>query len=156
MALPAGTRLTAGRLAALTNVAAQLRSDTLQSIAASTVVTLAMDVTVYDTDGMADLANDQLVIQTAGIYTLKGGVRINVTDGVRVQLRFLINGVATCLEDGVAPSGTDGYTIAYDAELAVNDTVQVAFYHESATSIDTAPANGMPFLSAARVAGDVS
>lgn len=155
MALAAGTRLTAGRLKAMTNVAVALRADGIQSIAQSTIVTLAMDVVVFDTDGMADLTNNQLVIKTAGIYALKAGVRINPTDGVRVQMRFNINGVPFGLSDLLSPSGTDGYITTYDAQLVVGDVVQAAFYQEG-VAVSTSPASGMPFLSAARVAGDVT
>lgn len=157
MALAAGTRLTAGRLHTMTNVAVKMRSDTAQTLTSGSVVPLEFDVVEYDTDGMADTANNRVVIQTAGIYTCKAGVRLNPADGARVQIRISVNGAtgSVVLDDRPASSGSGGYTTSVDMQLAVGDVVDASAFQDGIT-VDTSPASGMPYLSVARIAGDVA
>ncbi len=110
----------------------------------------------FDTDTMANLANNRLVCKTAGYYLLVAGVGYAAnTNGIRQAVIYL-NG------DYVGPTGTQLGLVSYNAaatgnsetqvlclrHLAVNDYVTGNGYQNSGSNINTDAGLSKEFLGA--------
>lgn len=115
---------------------------------AATVQTF--NTTTEDTDGMADLANNQIVCKTAGLYVLTGYLAFasNAT-GYRGALIY-VNGAIVVSDYRPAVSGqaTPIPVESRPFRLAVNDTVQLRGIQTSGGPLLTQITNGTAYLSA--------
>src|SRR5690606_3792096 len=110
-------------------IGARIQNTNSQSIPDAEATTLTFNNIIYDTDGMADLANNRLTIQTPGLYSLNVFVRINVGAGNRVQSRIEVNASAVVLSDITSVSGTAGYFSTTDLFLNEGDNIPAVLYH---------------------------
>lgn len=108
-----------------------------QSLAKNTKQQATLSTVFYDTNNMADTANNQLVCRTAGVYLVVGGVdyqsigQPNPDDGASVAVAISRNNVTTePSQDFVVykPLPTNAswrLTVGHLFVLAVNDTLRV-------------------------------
>lgn len=135
-------------------IGARIQNTNNQSIPDATATTLTFNSIIYDTDGMADLANNRLTIQTPGLYSLNVFVRISVGAGRRVQSRIEVNANAVVLSDITSVSGTAGYFSTIDMFLNKGDNVTGVLYQNSDGSQSTSAGLGAPALVASMISTD--
>jgi hypothetical protein len=111
---------------------AQIYSFTNANVVIATDTLLTFDVEMYDNDGMADLAvdNDQLTVQTAGVYW------VNCLTAIIGGFATLTSSTAILRRNGVdiyryksrkiASAGGLEVTFAMPMECAVGDSLQLA------------------------------
>lgn len=111
-----------------------------------TTVTFAGGVVSYDTNGMADLANNRLVIKTAGLYVIHGrlGFAFNAA-GARGGLLWL-NGATYLAEDyrlAIAVNyGTVFNVVSEPIALAVNDNLSLRALQVAGGTLPLTTING--------------
>jgi hypothetical protein len=125
--------------------ACQIRATVIQSPGIVNLVgtNIQFDSTVFDTDGMADLGNDQLVIQTAGRYRVRGVTCFaqGATPGVGYRRSALsVNGVVV-RGDALDANATSGLptlvTVDDERFFAVGDTIKVQAFHSYSAALNT-------------------
>lgn len=130
-------------------------SATASTTAATSAYTIAvMATTDIDTDSMADLANNRIIIKTAGVYRVTANAfwGSNAT-GVRyTAIRDAAGavGTGTILALSSTPGGTSG-TGALTTKLvrfAVNDTLRLELWQNSGASLATGTPQNLTFVSA--------
>jgi hypothetical protein len=135
---------------------ARIHCSATQSIANVTPTVMTMDTTDFDTDTMADLANNQLVISTAGTYMISGEIcwTSNAT-GYREALLYAGPGATTLvavdmrITTGAAVPTTQAVTAV--VQLNVGDVIQLKGAQASTAALVSVSANGAPSLSAIRI-----
>lgn len=139
---PAGTNGSAGP--ATSSIRAKISPTADLAIANATVVPVVFAVTNNDTNAMADLANNRLVIKTAGIYVLYTRVCwISNASGYRGHSIY-VNGVVVA-DYYCGPSPGSVTIIAFNSEpmaLAVNDQVALRVSQSSGVSLNITTGNG--------------
>jgi hypothetical protein len=105
-----------------------------------------MDTTDLDTDTMADLANNRIVIKTAGKYSITGGAAFagsGTTGFRRFRLQLTRGGVTRLLGETTGPPNEAGTrhanSVATGFDCQVNDQIQltVAQNDTAAVSVST-------------------
>lgn len=114
----------------------RIRQTSAQTPATGTEVTVTFDVTDEDNDTMADLANERIVIKTAGLY-LVGGDCIWTANGTGYRrLLIVAGGVNVTGDSGMASGGIQHYSSACKrVRLAVNDVVQMSVQQNSGAGL---------------------
>jgi hypothetical protein len=110
----------------------------------------------YDTNAMADIANDKIIIKTAGLYiiTAKAVWAANAT-GTRFNIIYK-NGTTAIAEHRHAATPGSNYKTVLSTEpmpFAVNDYVQLQLSQSSGGSLSTADSDGLPYIAAVWYAG---
>lgn len=134
------------------------------TMANATNIKIAFDTVQHDTNAIADLANNRLVIKTAGYYELRGVISFGVpSSGAQagiVQSRITVNGVEMFVgRQGVLSSNTTGqYGVVAEGDpllLAVGDVIELYGQHTNGAGITKttlfSPTAGFTSLSCWRV-----
>lgn len=118
-----------------------------QTIANTTLTTVdfAGGSVVYDTNGMADLANDQIVIQTTGYYIVHARVAWAIgATGYRGNL--ITRGAADFLADDYRSAAPTQATIpTFTTEpvlLTAGDLINLKVVHSQGTNLNLSVING--------------
>ena len=82
---------------------ARITQSVPQAFGAGTVI-VTMEVTTFDNNFMADLANDQLVCRTAGIYLTNGFMIYDHAAGTRADLYIYRNGALSYFHCALGPA----------------------------------------------------
>jgi hypothetical protein len=106
----------------------------------------------YDTDGIADLANEQFLIVTPKIYTIKYEIRWENGTAATYRKAFLYvnsNIVHTSLnvEPNTNYKGASVNSGAVDVQLAAGDIVTLQGYHNNGSNLNVTNLNGGTWLS---------
>lgn len=120
-----------------------------QTITTGTSTDINLDEVDFDTDGIADIANDQLVIVTPGVYRVRGAVSWDAgTTGYR-QTNILINGSTRWVgKQNATIERSLGISAGDLVFLDAGDEVSLQGRHTQGTSLDTYPnLPGLVFLS---------
>ena len=129
-----------------------LRASSAQAYASGTsAITTVMDAIDFDNDSMADLANNRIVIKTAGLYSISGVLRFasgaaNTYRGVRIYK----NGVYVSGSEGIVGGAVGVWAANVNVVLpmAVNDNIILSAFQSSGASLSTDAAFMAPRLSA--------
>jgi hypothetical protein len=156
--VPADIQKLANRLDIVVPVAAGARvfHSANQPIPSGVLTPLLFNSERFDNDTMHDPAGDssRIICKTAGIYTLSVTVEFaGATGGVFRAVQLAVNGVAVASQNQ-PPNAANAVdiTLATIFQLAVNDYVQVAIYHDRGSALDIVrTANFTPEFSAVRV-----
>ena len=125
----------------------KIQANANQTLVTSTSVnTVVMSTVNYDTGGMADLANNRIVIQTTGYYRLHGRlVYASNATGQRALL-FGLNGTSAFASDiYLAPNPTNVTIMALDTEpilLNAGDAISLLASHGSGIALGLQIGNG--------------
>lgn len=151
MAFNAGQILTAKDL---NPPAGKLSLSANQTIATTTVETVALDTVDYDFRSFTDAANNQLVVPVDGVYAIKLVVRwANNSTGDRLA-RIVLNGVPYVQEvgKGVGTSvGGSTLGVSADAQLVSGDTLTAEVWQDTGASLDITTNFGGTKLSASLI-----
>lgn len=134
-----------------------IKATATQSLTTGVITALAMDTTIIDTDGMADLANGQLVVRHAGTYLISGSIAFTANaTGNRATYLYAGPSAGPQIVGSVttATLGTATATIVAAsalARLSVGDVIQVRGWQTSGGALNSANSNGNPYVSAYRV-----
>lgn len=134
--------------------AARIVQTGAQTLTNITWTAITMDSTTFDNDGIADLANDQVIVKFPGLYLLTGlvdfAIKATPTAAESRYARFLVNGV------GVGESG--GYRLADGAQIRVQcnemvslsrgGTIKLQGYQDSGGNLNTFVTTNASFLAA--------
>lgn len=116
------------------------------------VVDMAGGTVDYDTDTMADLANDRITIKTAGWYmfTGKGIFAYNATGNRFTIIEKNGNGIAEHRHASTRDSNTVYKTLVTTEPIlcAINDHITLKLSQTSGGSLSTAESDGYPYLAA--------
>ncbi|MCG5459619.1 hypothetical protein PSH03_005403 [Micromonospora sp. PSH03] len=129
----------------------QLNQTTPQSVTTgTTVVRVTFQAVVDDTDSMADLANNRIVVKTAGLYRVTAQMNwpVNAT-GHRV-IRLYVNGGTSRAEyatSGTLSFETRGQVTAY-ARASVGHEITCSIAQTSGGSLSTATTGSPCWLAA--------
>jgi hypothetical protein len=120
------------------------------AIGHATYSTIFFNTAVFDNDGMADLANDRLVVKTPGVYVtvLTAEWASNAT-GYR-EIEVILNGAQLAAVNSPAISG-DGVKqscVTAPIRLAAGDLLTAKGYQNSGGSLDIRAISGSPYLGA--------
>lgn len=121
-----------------------------QSLTNNTVQGVLFDTNEFDTDGMVDLVNDRLIIQTPGLYLLQAMMTFSGNATGARTMYMTING-SVKNADYRATLGSAFSTIANVGglhRLAAGDLITLQAFQNSGGSLAVSPVNGGPFLSA--------
>lgn len=120
-----------------------------------TAVIAVMATTDYDTDSMADLANNRIVIKTAGLYRITGNAlwAVNATGTRYTGIRDAAGAVGTgtlhaMASAGGGATGVTGASVSRLQRFAVNDTIRLELTQHSGASLATASPFNQTFVSA--------
>lgn len=132
----------------------QLSATATTSATTSTYAIAVMATADVDTDAMADLANNRIVIKTAGVYRVTGcaywaanatGVRYTaLRDGSGAAGAGTLYGLAS------VPGGTAGTAgcISKLIRFAVNDTVRLEIWQNSGATLGLGTPANLNFIAA--------
>ena len=134
--------------------AARVYNNANQSIANSSLTTVAFNSEYFDTDTIHDTStnNSRLTCKTAGIYLIEGGVSFNTNGGHDVALNVLLNGTTNIKQ--VRYRAVVAYLakieISTTYSLAVNDYVELQAFQNSGGAVNAvAETNNAPVFSMA-------
>lgn len=127
-----------------------MRSTAAQTLTTGVETTISLDVADEDTDGMADLAGDQIVFKTAGLYIVSAQV-VFATSSSGYRRLVVIDGTGANIA-----GATTGDAVSVQLYLectkvrrfAVNDSVKASVQQASGGNLATVITGGMPSLSA--------
>src|SRR5882672_4256033 len=111
----------------------RVTTSTDQALATNTWTLLSFSTESFDTNDLHDNTtnNNRLVVKTAGKYVVGGEVFMGATAGSQVGVAIIKNG-AWLADNRVAPQGFGNrHTVVTLVDMAVNDYVQLAIYHDS-------------------------
>lgn len=136
--------------------AARAYHNAAQSIANSTVTTLAFNSERFDTNTIHDTSsnNSRLTCQTAGRYQITANVEFASGGGNRRLVQILLNGATAIGRVDLAPqSGSASvYVVSTVYQLAVSDYVEVQVFQDSGGALNvTNTGNYSPEFMMARV-----
>lgn len=131
----------------------KISANASQSIANTTLTQVQYSVTDYDSDNMADLANDRVVIKTAGWYTITTfvawannatGYRLHIADaGPSASQLHVIQAYLP----PTSGTSTGVFLTSHPVLLAVNDVVTMNIQQSSGAALNIASINSIfPFL----------
>lgn len=131
----------------------KISANAAQSIANTTLTTVTFAVTDYDSNNMADLANNRIVIKTAGWYTLTAfvawannatGYRLHIADAGPSASQLHI--VQAYLPPASGTS-TGIFLTSHPFLCAVNDIVDLHIQQSSGAALNISSINSIfPFL----------
>lgn len=125
----------------INNVGGRGESNSAQTIANNSTTQVELDTTGFEHSSVVDVdtANDQLVIQEAGVYLISPSLSFstNLGDGTNVSLVLQVNG-NTVLETKFVMGGSAGVGIAGTTakDLSANDTIRILVFQDSGSSAD--------------------
>lgn len=126
-----------------------LRASAAQAFTNNVEAVVAFDTVVGDNDSMADLANNQIVCKTAGVYLVTATIGwVGNATGWR-QARVYANGPLLAndvVTPGVATSVWQSTSGIY--RFSANAVVQLKGLQTSGVSLNTSPTSFTPTLSA--------
>jgi hypothetical protein len=115
----------------------------VQSIAAATATVITFQTEDYDTDLMHDTSTNtsRITIKTAGVYIVTGFILSAASVAAYNYLYIYKNGTSLPANTGIVVGTKDGSNavitqITQSLSLAVNDYVELAFYHNNAGAIN--------------------
>jgi hypothetical protein len=117
-------------------IAAVTRMTTTISVAHNTVTQMPLDATEIDSDGMVDLANNQLVVQTAGLYVLGGQSQWAPNDTGERYVEFRVNGGLVAKDRRRAGNRSETLVTMQPLGLAVGDLLTFHVYQTSGAALD--------------------
>lgn len=155
-----GERVTAAKLTGHTKTAVdfliappacRLAATAVQSFGnfVGTYTTVNLPSSVFDTDTMADTANNQIVIKTAGKYRINGAVSYatNGTGGRIAGISVNAASPPSLVSISSAPSGISAVAqVDGVLQLAVNDTLRLFGGQTSGGSLNSSYAGGGGFV----------
>lgn len=113
------------------------------------------DTSVFDNNGLVDLANDRLVIKTAGVYVITARAVYTFNAGVSGEVHFeiILNGATSIayVVDAAGVAGTARGILTCTRKLAVNDNLKLRVFVGGAGNIK-AVSDYSPFLEATKIA----
>lgn len=148
----AGERPTAAKLNAnstdlgnflLSKPTARIENWTDQAVPTATYTDLTFSTTAFDTDGMASLVNNRIIIQTNGIYRINCQTAWNVS-GVGIRYAALLKNGSYVTINGYPPH-TAGLVVADVNEmlyLVAGDYLTVRGYQNTGGSLSTYSSTG--------------
>jgi hypothetical protein len=121
--------------------ACQLRQTVAQSVPHVTSTPITLDAVDVDTGGMADLANDRIVIQKTGIYLLTGIVAFSAHATGYRRAHVRLNGADILPMDARDANTTTGLAtvpqVQLTRELTVGDLVTLVGLQTSGVELNT-------------------
>lgn len=123
----------------------------------NTITIMTMDTSDYDTDTMVDLANNQLVVKTAGVYAISGQIAwtANATGARDAYLYAGASGAPGIIgNDQRATLGAATATVQQvyaEVELNVNDVIQLRGSQTSTAALNASASNASLWLAAHRI-----
>jgi hypothetical protein len=139
--------------------ATRVYASSAQTISTGTVTQFEIDSTNYDYGGLADTANNQVTIQSDGIYAVLGSIEFqensgNWSDGDEILTRVHVNGTneakLTYRKIGDQFQGIPPAPTTFD--LNAGDTISLHIYHNSGVDQQTYQNSNRAFFSVTQIA----
>jgi hypothetical protein len=121
-------------LDAVPEIRCVLSNSVSQSIANATLTTAVFDTEDADSDGMGDVANNRIVVQTAGVYLLGAVLRWDENGSGRRVANVVLNATNVAFDDRFPSSASSRSNSTFSSpplRLAVNDAVTLTLYQDS-------------------------
>lgn len=119
-----------------------------QSVPDASSTLLEVDITLWDNDGMADLAGNQIIIQRPGIYLVTVATRWSPGTGNRQALFINVDGATVAGDSSAAAAGTNGFMVHAEVQADAGDAITGLLFQGSGAAINTSPSWLQPFLAA--------
>jgi len=128
---------------------AKVHATGAQSVASDTPVKITMNATDWDNDEMFDNTNDRLIAKHAGLLLVVAGLAWAANSAGERYLYVYQNGAAVASQIiFLTASAVARATISVPVSVARNDYVELFGFHSVGVNLNTAVADGLPFLSA--------
>ncbi len=108
----------------------KLSANATQSIPTTAVATSRMDVAIFDVGGLADIANNRLVVKRAGVYNVFGHMSLSTAD----LFFYAIAGATSIVSEFAGASSGRIFPLAGSLQVASGGLIYLNVYQETGST----------------------